>query len=49
MTLPNKIGYDVHSIAEKKKLAAEQQKQVLLQQQVILLVDRTNVSSINMR
>jgi len=34
MTLPNKIGYDVHAVAEKKKLVqAEQQKQALLQQQ----------------
>ncbi|KAL0479763.1 homeobox protein PKNOX [Acrasis kona] len=33
MTLPNKIGYDVHAIAESKKhLAAEQQKALLQQQ-----------------
>jgi hypothetical protein len=34
MTLPNKIGYDVHSIAEKKKMVAEQHKQQMMQQQV---------------
>ncbi len=39
MTLPNKIGYDVHSIAEKKKLVAEQHKAALLAQQVSSMID----------